>query len=82
MTLGKTLKEEMPIDWVTAQCGVCEMKLFDTRNVEEKSPVIVGDMIELRAMKHRNETSHDDLQVGIEKPQPTKEIDATVTVNG
>jgi len=22
MTLGKTLKEEMPIDWVTAQCGV------------------------------------------------------------
>lgn len=81
--LSKTLKDEIPIERVVAKCGKCSFEIFDSKKSSEDWPVIVGDIIEVKYEKHRNETSHNDLNVAIDKPMKMKrEIDCTVTVNG
>ena len=72
----------MPIDRLRAECRDCGVEFFDSAKNVEKSPLIVGDIIEIKARAHRVETGHDNLNVSLDKPTPVKEIDATITVNG
>jgi hypothetical protein len=80
--LGERLKDELPIDRLRAECEDCGVEFFDSRKNAEKSPLIVGGIIETKARAHRVEAGHDNLDVSLDRPTPVKEIDATITVNG
>ena len=80
--LGRKLKDEMPIDRLRAECGDCGVEFFDSAKDAEKSPLIVGGIIETKARAHRVEAGHDNLDVSLDRPTPVKEIDARITVNG
>jgi len=80
-SLGDVLEEEMPIERLTAECGVCGFSMFDSNESTGATPHISGDIIASYAKKHRNLTGHDDLQVEIDKRAATQKIDVTVTVN-
>lgn len=86
MTLKDTLEEHWPPSRVIAECGECDSELFDT---EKERPIkinggwsVTSDLITICALKHREESGHNDLQVGINSTTPVREIEATITVNG
>ena len=79
--LGRRLKDEIPIDRLRAECGDCGVEFFDSRKDAEKSPLIVGGIIETKALAHRDKTGHNNLNVSLYKPTPVKKIDARITVN-
>lgn len=80
-SLGDVLEEEMPIERLTAECGVCGFSMFDSKKTTGATPLIADNIIATHAEKHRNKTGHDDLQVEIDKRAATQNIDVTVTVN-
>lgn len=78
--LGQTLKEEMPIKRVLAECGECGVELFDSVKHSPESAIITGDIITMKARAHRETSNHCDLQVKIEKRPTTEPIDFNITV--
>lgn len=84
MTLEGKLEEHWPPSRVVAECGECGAELFDTEKERPStwSAPILSDVIVTFALKHREESGHNDLQVDINSMAPVREIDATVTVNG
>jgi hypothetical protein len=83
MTLEEKLEEHWPPSRVIAECGECGGELFDTKKERPStwSSGILSSLITMFALKHREESGHNDLQVNINSTTPVREIEATITVN-
>lgn len=84
--LGDVLAEYWPPRRISVTCNDCDTVLFDTINDEYRRSSrhrTVGE-ITMHIKKHRSETGHADVDIGIDaqptEVDPLKEIDVEVTV--
>ena len=69
---------------IQVTCDECGKELLDTKKEEpmEFVPSYIAAEIEIRAGKHRNDTSHASITVDVEKASVMKDkVNVTVTVN-
>lgn len=83
MSLEEVLQEHWPPQRVIATCGECGGEFFDSEKEELAISGVsyLSTFLEVKARRHERKTNHNDLQVGIDKTEPVKEIEATITVN-
>lgn len=83
--LEETLAENWPPARVLVKCETCGEVLYDT---DDTWPAIAGPsymdtLIKVLAGKHDADEGHRSIDIGIDtKPEPVREVDCTVTVNG
>jgi len=69
---------------IQVTCDECGKELLDTKKEEpmEFVPSYIAAVIEIRAKKHRNDTSHASITVDIEKESVMKDkVNVTVNIN-
>lgn len=85
MTLEEALEEHAIPRRILVECDECDESLYDTDEGEPTMwrPSYLSTLIKTIARKHGSEKSHYGINVAIDsEPNPVREIEATITVNG